>query len=394
MEIKQVSGEIIKNSRNEETIKVLIRTKLGLFSASSPYGKSRGKHEKRPYKKTIREDIKKLSDLNLTDLEIDKFEDLKKIEKRVSLGANSLYSLESAILKALAGEEGKEIWEIINQKARKFPYPVGNCIGGGKHTDGKKPDFQEFLFIPKLNNFSDSVFLLKKIWEKCGKELEVRNVKGKLNDENAFSTSLSDEEILKLMVKIKEETEKEIGGNIEIGVDIAASSFYSGAYEYRNPIKIFEKEEQIEHILDLIDKYRLDYIEDPLDEEDFSGFSKLKMGAVKERPACIIVGDDLTVTQVDRFKDALKNKSINGIIIKPNQVGSLIELAKVVGLAKKNSIKTIFSHRSGETMEYVLSDLAFGFQADYIKTGVKGREREVKLNRLIQIEKDINGSQN
>ncbi len=127
------------------------------------------------------------------------------------------------------------------------------------------------------------------------------------------------------------------------------------------------------------------YIEDPFDEEDFESFAKL----LKKFPDALIVGDDLTVTNYKRLKKAIEMKSINAMIIKPNQIGSLLEVAKVCELSKKNNIKIIFSHRSGETEEDILADLAFGFQADFFKAGITGKERECKIKRLIEIQRRL-----
>ena len=143
MRIKEVQGKIIEDSRGEKTIQVEIKTKFGTFFSSSPSGKSKGKHEKPYYINSIEEDIKKLKDFSLSEIEIEKFSDLIEIETltRGKIGSNSLFALESSILKALALENKKDVWQLINEKARKFPFPVGNCIGGGLHTSGKKkPD--------------------------------------------------------------------------------------------------------------------------------------------------------------------------------------------------------------------------------------------------------------
>jgi enolase len=301
-----------------------------------------------------------------------------------------MFALETAILKALAAERGEQLWKVINPKARKLPYPVGNCVEGGLHSNKrKKPDFQEFLMIPKTNNFSDNVFLMRHAWKRCGEELKVRKKQGGMSDENAWSTSLSNEEVLEIMKKVKEELEGEVGERIDIGIDLASSTFYTGLiYYYKNKKKRLTRSKQISYVLDLIDEYNIDYIEDPLQQEDFSGFRDLKSRAVRIRPTCIIVGDDLTVSNIERVKKALKTKAINAIILKPNQIGSLTEIADIVILAKKNNIKTVMSHRSGETQDYALADLAFAFQTDYIKTGIMGKEREVKLRRLVEIEKE------
>ena len=150
MIIKGVSAKAIPDSRGEKTILVNIKTNVGNFSASSPTGKSTGKYESKSYKKSLEEDINALESFSdyFSKEVIEKFEDLRRIEDIVEghIGANSLFALESAVLKALAKEQKKEVWQLINAKAKKFPRLVGNCIGGGKHTTApKKPDFQEFL---------------------------------------------------------------------------------------------------------------------------------------------------------------------------------------------------------------------------------------------------------
>ena len=132
----------------------------------------------------------------------------------------------------------------------------------------------------------------------------------------------------------------------------------------------------------MINNTNLFYVEDPFDEEDFESFAKLKEVCKN----ALIVGDDLTVTNHKRLQKAINEKSINGIIVKPNQCGSLLEVKKVCELAKANKIKIIFSHRSGETKENILADLAYGFEADFLKCGITGIEREVKIKRLIEIE--------
>ena len=159
-----------------------------------------------------------------------------------------------------------------------------------------------------------------------------------------------------------------------------------------------DSEEQLIYISNLIKNFNLFYIEDPFNEEDFASFSKLlhrsvypetKNAGAKKFPKKLIVGDDLTVTNYKRLKKAIEMESINGIIVKPNQIGSLLKVKEVCDLAKNNDIKIIFSHRSGETEEDILADLAFGFQADFFKSGITGKEREIKIKRLIEIEKSL-----
>lgn len=384
MYIKEVSGEKIFDSRAEETISVSIKTNVGEFNSSAPNGKSRGKHEAKPYEKSLDWDIETLSKFSdyFSNEKIEKFDDLKKVEEiiRDHVGANTLYALESCVLKALAKEKGKEIWQLINDKAKKMPRFVGNAIGGGKHSSniGKRPDFQEFLLIPESKSVKKSQELNKKTKNLIETELKIKDKSfsnGK-NDENAWKTSLNEKEVFEILKNYK----------IPFGTDIAASSFYSRKkYKYLNPMLERISDEQFDYISNLIKNFDLFYIEDPFNEEDFEGFAKLH----EKFPKSLIVGDDLTTTNYERTKKAIEKKSVNAIIIKPNQIGSLIEMKNVCDLAKKNKLKLVFSHRSGETEETILADLAFGFQADFFKCGITGKEREAKINRLIEIEKSL-----
>ena len=386
--IKSVSAKEIFDSRKEKTILVSINTNVGIFSASSPNGKSTGKYAAKIYKKNLEQDIKtikKFSDYFSKEV-IENFDDLRRIEDIINdfVGSNTLFAFESAVLKAIAKKKKKEIWELINPSAKKLPRLIGNCIGGGAHTKThenfeKKPDFQEFLLIPNSNSVKESFEINKKTKNDIQNILKKndRNFKNKKNDEDAWTTSLNEKEIFEILKTLK----------IPIGTDIASSTFYKRKkYNYENPMLKRDSEEQLIYISNLIKNFDLFYIEDPFNEEDFANFSKL----LRKFPKKLIVGDDLTVTNYKRLKKAIEMKSINGIIVKPNQIGSLLEVKEVCELAKKNNIKIIFSHRSGETEENILADLAFGFQADFFKSGITGKEREVKIKRLIEIEGSLN----
>ncbi len=380
--ISGVSAKSIFDSRREKTIFVSIKTNVGDFSASAPNGKSKGKYEQKPYKKDLQGDIKTLKQFStyFSKDEIEKFEDLHRIEDIVDrhVGANTLFALESAVLKALAKEQRKQVWQLISPNAKKFPRLLGNCIGGGKHSQGKKPDFQEFLLIPKAKSVKEAYDINKEIKKEVAYLLKKIDEKfeGKKNDEDAWQTSLNEKEVLDIL--------KNKG--VDIGIDIAASSFHKRKkYHYQNPVLSRDSEEQISYISNLIKNFSLFYVEDPFEEDDFNSFSKL----LKKFPDTLIVGDDLTVTSLNKLKKTMEIKSINAIIVKPNQNGSLLEVKDICETAKKHDIKIIFSHRSGETMESILADLAFGFQADFFKSGITGKEREVKIKRLIEIEMSL-----
>ena len=385
MIIKGISAKSILDSRNEKTISVSIKTNVGEFSASAPNGKSTGKYEAKSYQKSLENDIKVIHQLGeyFSGEIIEKFEDLKAVEdiSDKQIGANSLFAFESAILKAVAKEQKKEVWELINPSAKKLPRLVGNCIGGGAHSSGdKKPNFQEFHLIPKTKSLKVSFEMNKDLKKEVERiiSLEDKKFNHEKNDEDAWKVTLGDKEVLDIFKKAGASAK-----GFDLGVDIAASGFYNRKkYDYQNPLFKRTPEEQIEYVSNLIKNCNIEYIEDPFEENDFESFSKL----VKRFPEKVIVGDDLTTTNPKRLDKAIKEKSITGLIVKPNQIGSLIKVKEVCDMAKENKIKIIFSHRSGETQETILADLAFGFQADFFKCGITGKERECKIKRLVEIE--------
>lgn len=379
MLIKRVIARVIKDSRGEKTIEVSVN---GAEAASSPSGKSTGKYETKPYY----QDLKFCVDfLNNWDemLQIRKFDDLILVENFIKkklkikearlFGGNALFAFESAILKALAQDEGKELWQVVNSRAKKFPRPVGNAIGGGLHTKGKiKPSFQEFLLVPHEKTFKANVEMMQMIYRSIGTQLGTKNI----NDEGAHVAELNDEEALKMI--------SEYNKQIDIGTDIAASSFYEkNLYDYGKIDRT--RPVQAEHVWKLVKDYGVFYVEDPMQEEDFSGFANVRLNCRES----MVVGDDLTATHKDRLERAIKERSISGMIVKPNQNGSLLEVREIMDFCKKHKIRTVMSHRSGETMDTALADYAFGFGADFIKCGIATPWRECKLKRMIEIEKSF-----
>ena len=189
-----------------------------------------------------------------------------------------------------------------------------------------------------------------------------------------------------MLNKFRERIEKEYKVKINLGIDLAASGLWNGRkYQYRNysrfrQKRVLSREDQIGFVKKLINNYDLKYVEDPLHDEDIDGFKELKGD-------CLIVGDDLIATNLDRIRMA--QEAINGVIIKPNQIGSLLKAKAVVDFARNKKMKIIVSHRSGETEDSVLAHLAVGWEADYIKTGIVGGERTAKLNELLRISETI-----
>jgi len=384
MIIKKVKAKVISNSRGEDTIKIQVKSDFGKGEASAPSGASKGKHEAKDFTLSVKECVDNINKIEWEGMEITSFDDLNLVENKIKdLGANPVIAMEYAVLKSF----GKQLWKTLDPKVRELPRPLGNVIGGGVHIrGGDHCEFQEFLLYPYNSKTIDDAVKSNELAHKFVKK-HIKNMKldSAMTDEGAWAPELSIEEILDLLKKVSNEVFDETGINLKIGIDIAANSFWDGEnYIYRD--KKLSSLNQVEYISTLIENYDLHYVEDPFMEEDFIGFAEL---TEKYDKKCMIVGDDLTVTNLKRLERAIKEKSINSMIIKPNQNGSLLGFRAVIELAKKNKINLIISHRSGETMDDSLADLAVGFKIPIIKCGIHDDERKVKLDRLRKISKEI-----
>jgi len=403
MILNEVKARKILNSRNEATIEVNAVSGKNKARASAPSGKSRGKNEAEPFsQKGIDFSISFLNMLGqklaAEKISFSKFEDLEKIEsiarqfdktKNWSIvGGNAIYAIEAAVLKLMAACKKQELWQFLNPNTKTIPMPVGNCIGGGMHVQQeKKADIQEFLFIPETASFMDAYSANLHAYKEVKKLLlEKKGWKGKLTDENAFASTLETEQILEIMNKASRIVEEKTKIKMRIGIDMAASTLWKkNSYVYNNPKKKLTETEQEAYVFRLIEKYNLFYVEDPA-KENFSEFSEFMR---KKRKDVLIVADDLTATHLELVQKAVKEQSMSAVIVKPNQCGSLIEAKKVVDFAKKHGILTVISHRSGETSDDLIADLAVGWQTDFIKTGILGKERFAKLHRLLKIEREM-----
>ncbi len=400
MFVKRVNVSKINNSRGERTVLVKLTTFEGTFMGSAPSGKSTGKREVKAWNKhgfpkslTLARKLGRI--LIGKNFLIKRIKDMDKIEQLFlkfekhfgKLGGDVWFAFESAFVKAAAKDLMVEPWQLIHDsinpgKKPKIPMPVGNTIGGGLHSKkikNKRPDFQEFLLIPSEKTFS------RAITKNIHAYNYARNLlKTKLkNDESAWRTSKTNEEVLEILRKTADKY------GLRIGLDIAANSFFKeNYYEYQNKRLTRDRLDQIDYVTRLIKKFKIFYCEDPMNEEDFAGFKQIRE-SLPQSYKTLIVGDDLTTTNPKQLARAIKSKSINSIIIKPNQIGSIVETAKTVELAKKHNIKIIFSHRSGETMDTILADYAVGFGADFLKCGVMGPQRLVKHKRIIDIERSL-----
>jgi len=269
--------------------------------------------------------------------------------------------------------------------ARKLPLPLGNVIGGGKHSRGLGPDIQEFLAIP-LNppDIFTAVYANVEVHKRALKHvLKVdSSFTGGKNDEGAWTPRISSRTALKILKDVASEVSKELGIEMGLGVDVAASSLWNGEkYVYRNEGAERGPREQLEFVGRLIEEFDLVYVEDPFHEEDFQSFAELT-DKYRDR---LIVGDDLFVTNPKRIEEGGKLKAATGVIIKPDQIGTLLRAYQAVTVAREYGMRLVVSHRSGDTEYRTLAHIAVGFGAEVIKTGIMGGERTAKLNELIRI---------
>ncbi len=268
--------------------------------------------------------------------------------------------------------------------AEEMPYPLGNVIGGGKHAEGST-SIQEFLIIPVgAKNFFEAQLTNTRVHKKLKEIFKERGIFAAKGDEGAWACQISDEDAFEILSEAIGRVEDEYGVKVRMGIDIAASELWDGKY-YVYKDKKLTTEEQISYVAELVDRYDLLFVEDPLHEEDFEGFAELT-----KQVKAIVCGDDLLVTNVKRIKKAIELNSVNSVLIKPNQIGTLSDTVDAVKLTKDNGWKVVFSHRSGETEDETLAHLAVAFNATLIKTGVVGGERIAKLNELIRIEEMTN----
>jgi enolase len=269
--------------------------------------------------------------------------------------------------------------------ARKLPLPLGNVIGGGKHSRGLGPDIQEFLVIP-LNppDIFTAVYANVEVHKRALKQiLKVdSSFTGGKNDEGAWTPRISSRTALKILKEVVAEVGGELGVEIGLGVDIAASSLWNGErYVYKNEGVERGPREQLEFVTKLIEEFDLVYVEDPFHEEDFQSFAELT-DKYRDR---LIVGDDLFVTNPTRIREGGKLKAATGVIVKPDQIGTLLRAHQAVITAREYGMTPVVSHRSGDTEYKTLAHIAVGFGADVIKTGIMGGERTAKLNELIRL---------
>jgi len=317
--------------------------------------------------------------------------DLDGTENKTKLGANALLAVSLATAKAEAISKKKELYQYLGKKFI-LPKPLMNIINGGAHADNNLR-IQEFMIRPdSAKNFMDAIEKCFLVIQNLKKILQSKNLSTNVGDEGGFAPSInSNEEALELVVDAIEKSKLKPGIDINICLDVAANELINKNGQYSlNSSEFISVDESINYYKNIVSKYPIKSIEDPFAEDDWSAWSRLTKEIGKNVQ---IVGDDLFVTNVKRLKKGIKEKSANSILIKVNQIGTLTETLDVIELAKKNNFSTIISHRSGDTEDTFIADLAVATGSTQIKTGSLARsERVAKYNRLLRIEEQLGKS--
>ncbi len=316
--------------------------------------------------------------------------DLDGSDNKSKLGANAILSVSLAVCHAAADYFQMPIYRYIGGiRSKTLPHPMMNILNGGAHADNKI-DVQEFMIVPVIeSSFKNYVEICATIYHNLKKILKSKGLNSNVGDEGGVAPNLnSTKEALDIIMEAINSAGYKAGKDVCIALDVAASEFYkNGVYNIENESKTTG--EMIEFYKKLISEYPIISIEDPLAEEDWDGFSKL-MSEIGNKIQ--IVGDDLYVTNPKRLEKGIKQKASNAILIKLNQIGTVTETLETIKLAQENGYNPVISHRSGETDDTTISDLAVAVGAKYIKTGAPARgERVAKYNQLLRIEEDLLG---
>ena len=414
--IKNIEAIEVLDSRGNPTIQVEVVTEGGFSGvALVPSGASTGSFEaielrdndksrfmgkgvQKAVENVNKKIAKKLIDMNVYDQrKID--EEMILLDdtlNKSNLGANAILGVSLAVAKAAANSLGMELYNYIGGiNASQLPIPMMNILNGGKHSDNNI-NIQEFMIMPVGSiTFAERLKRGVEVYHSLKKVLKSKGYSVAVGDEGGFAPNLeSEEEAIEVILEAVKQAGYEPKKDICIALDIASTEMYEEAqkigktgYYFWKTDKFKTTEEMIEYIEELCNKYPIISVEDGLAEEDWEGWKTLtqKLGNKIQ-----LVGDDLFVTNAKRLEKGIKENSANAILIKPNQIGTLTETLETIRLAKENGYKTIISHRSGETEDTTIADIAVAINAGQIKTGAPCRtDRVAKYNRLLNIENEI-----
>ena len=411
---KIIAREIL-DSRGNPTIEVDVTLSDGsLGRAAVPSGASTGEHEavelrdndtlrylgkgvKKAVKivnTTIANEIIGLDALNQKNID-EAMISLDGTSNKSKLGANSMLGISIAVAKSASNSTKMPFYEYLNQnKTYTMPIPMMNIINGGSHADNNV-DFQEFMVFPiGAKSFSNALQMGTEIFHQLKKVLKNKNLSTSVGDEGGFAPNLkSNHEAIEVILKAIDNAGYKAGKNVYIALDVAASELFDkDKYIIKSENRSLSSDQMISYYQNIIETYPIISIEDGLDENDWGGWS-LMNEALGDKVQ--IVGDDLTVTNINRLQKAIDLKAMNAILIKLNQIGTLTETLDAIALAKKADFGAIISHRSGETEDTTIADLAVASGVGQIKTGSASRtDRICKYNQLLRIEQNLSNKSN
>ncbi len=406
MKIANVKGREILDSRGNPTVEVDVILENGIVGrAAVPSGASTGSREalemrdggKRYMGKGVQNAVSHVNN-ELRNLVIGmEVEDQKAIDmaminadgtpNKSKFGANAILGVSMGALKAAALNAGKPLYRYIGE-GKTLPRPMMNIINGGAHADNSL-DFQEYMIIPMQNKFTDIMQVASEVFHTLKGILKDRGLATSVGDEGGFAPNLSsNEEGFKLIMDAITKAGYNPGVDVCLAIDVAASEFYKdGKYNLVGEGRSLTTDELIDYYQELITKYPIISIEDPVDENDWEGFTKIteRLGSKIQ-----LVGDDLFVTNKECLKKGIELHAGNAILLKVNQIGTITETLETIELARAYNYKTIISHRSGETEDVTIAHLAVGLNLGQIKTGSISRtDRICKYNELIRIEEEL-----
>ena len=407
MKIKDIKGREVLDSRGNPTVEVDVILENGIVGrAMVPSGASTGEREALELRDGDKSRflgkgvLTAVSNVNgpLRDLvigmdvenqeEIDyAMINLDGTKTKSKFGANAILGISMACLKAASLNANMPLYQYVG-KGRELPVPMMNIINGGAHADNKL-DFQEFMIIPQAKTIKERVRIGAEVFHNLKKVLNEKGLATGVGDEGGFAPDLqSNSEGFELIMEAITKAGYTPGKDVCLGIDVAASEFYKdGKYELVGENRSLTTEELVDFYVELTNKYPIISIEDPVDENDWEGFRLVteKLGDIVQ-----LVGDDLFVTNKECLQMGIDKKAGNAILLKVNQIGTITETIETIELAKSNNYKTVISHRSGETEDTTIADLAVGLNLGQIKTGSLSRtDRICKYNQLIRIEEEI-----
>lgn len=416
--IKQINAYEIIDSRGYPTVEASALMSNGrVIRTSVPSGTSVGKYEalelrdkdeKRFDGMGVSKSVSIINDVlapKLVGVSPSKFREIDEwmikadgTKNKSKLGGNTTLAMSQLFIKAAAQEEGMSTYRFVNTEFKnrfkteiplqKIPTPIFNIINGGKHANNNL-EFQEFQVIPSSSlPYTKAYQIGVEIFHELKRVLTYRNASVSVGEEGGFAPNFSTNiDAIEVINETVLQKNLKMGLDIFLGLDVASSHFFKDdRYYVKDKPHPLTKDEYLEFILNLTKNYSLLCLEDPLNQDDFEGWSKLLRTMARD---IYLIGDDLLATNKERLQRAIKDKACSMVLVKPNQIGTISEIMDVVHLAKSSDLAVLVSHRSGETNDSFIADFAVGVQADFVKFGAPSRgERVAKYNRLWQIERE------